>query len=316
RGGEAVRDGMLEEVDERRPISRDVGDDHRLAVQAELPPGQHLDGLVERAEAAGQYRESVGQLEHALLALMHAGDDDQVLNAAMRHFAVVEMTRHDAGDAAAGGERGVGERAHEPDAAAAIDELDAGLREQRAETRRRLAVAGVDARRRAAIDAQALDHRHFLDPRPPRSHAFRRTAGARRMPLAPPSAKRRSSFRRPRGKAAQLGRADRDRMGRGWIIGLAAVVVIAAAGVTAWEWRSRNAAVPGPGTPPRAQTTPAPTPTAPSGAPSFDVVRVNPQGEAVIAGRAAPGSEVHVLDGDREIGRVTADRNGEWVLVP
>jgi len=100
------------------------------------------------------------------------------------------------------------------------------------------------------------------------------------------------------------------------MIGLVAVVVIAAAGVTAWEWRSRNAAVPAPGTPPRAQTTPAPTPTAPSGAPSFDVVRVNPQGEAVIAGRAAPGSEVHVLDGDREIGRVTADRNGEWVLVP
>lgn len=107
-------------------------------------------------------------------------------------------------------------------------------------------------------------------------------------------------------------------MGRGWIIGLTAVVLIAAAGVTAWEWRSRNAAVPAPGTTPHAETTPAPTPTpaAPSGAPSFDVVRVNPQGEAVIAGRAAPGAEVHVLDGDREIGRVTADRNGEWVLVP
>jgi hypothetical protein len=45
-------------------------------------------------------------------------------------------------------------------------------------------------------------------------------------------------------------------------------------------------------------------------------VRVNPQGEAVIAGRAAPGAEVTVLDGDREIGRVTADSNGEWVLVP
>src|SRR6185312_8571800 len=107
-------------------------------------------------------------------------------------------------------------------------------------------------------------------------------------------------------------------MGRGWIIGLVALVLIAAAGVTAWEWRSRNAAVPAPGVPPRAETTPAPspTPTAPSGTPSFDVVRVNPQGEAVIAGRAAPGAEVHVLDGDREIGRVTADRNGEWVLVP
>ncbi|HKW54082.1 MAG TPA: Ig-like domain-containing protein [Stellaceae bacterium] len=103
-------------------------------------------------------------------------------------------------------------------------------------------------------------------------------------------------------------------MGRGWLIGLAAVVLIAVVGVTAWEWRSRNAAVPAPGTPPQAET--APAPAAPSGAPSFDVVRVNPQGEAVIAGRASPGAEVRVLDGDREIGRVTADRNGEWVLVP
>src|SRR5947209_3775092 len=101
-------------------------------------------------------------------------------------------------------------------------------------------------------------------------------------------------------------------MGRGWLFGLAAVVLIAVVGITAWEWRSRNAAVPAPGTPRQAETAPA----APAGAPSFDVVRVNPQGEAVIAGRAAPGSEVRVLDGDREIGRVTADRNGEWVLVP
>src|SRR5690349_5517748 len=103
-------------------------------------------------------------------------------------------------------------------------------------------------------------------------------------------------------------------MRREWIIGLAAVALIAVTAITAWEWRSQSSAVPPPAAPPQAAT--APAPAAPSGAPSFDVVRVNPQGEAVIAGRAAPGAEVRVLDGDREIGRVTADRNGEWVLVP
>jgi nucleoid-associated protein YgaU len=102
-------------------------------------------------------------------------------------------------------------------------------------------------------------------------------------------------------------------MRREWIIGLAAVAIVAVAGIGAWEWRGRNAAVPPQATPPQAAT--APSRDAP-GVPSFDVVRVNPQGEAVIAGRAAPGAEVSVLDGDREIGRVTADRNGEWVLVP
>ncbi|TMJ69194.1 MAG: LysM peptidoglycan-binding domain-containing protein [Alphaproteobacteria bacterium] len=58
-----------------------------------------------------------------------------------------------------------------------------------------------------------------------------------------------------------------------------------------------------------------PQPAAPV-APSFDVVKVGPSGTAVIAGRAEPGSKVTVRDGDKVIGEVTADRRGEWVLVP
>ena len=50
--------------------------------------------------------------------------------------------------------------------------------------------------------------------------------------------------------------------------------------------------------------------------PSFDVVRVDPRGNVVIAGRAEPGAEVTVREGDRIVGRVTADPRGEWVLVP
>jgi nucleoid-associated protein YgaU len=50
--------------------------------------------------------------------------------------------------------------------------------------------------------------------------------------------------------------------------------------------------------------------------PSFDIVRVNPDGDAVIAGRAAPGATVTVLEDGRPIGRATADARGEWVVVP
>lgn len=50
--------------------------------------------------------------------------------------------------------------------------------------------------------------------------------------------------------------------------------------------------------------------------PSFDVVRVNPSGDTVIAGRAEPGAEVTVMDGETVIGKVLADKRGEWVLVP
>jgi len=50
--------------------------------------------------------------------------------------------------------------------------------------------------------------------------------------------------------------------------------------------------------------------------PRFDVVRVTPRGDAVIAGRAAPGARVTVHDGAAVLGSVVADARGEWVLVP
>jgi hypothetical protein len=50
--------------------------------------------------------------------------------------------------------------------------------------------------------------------------------------------------------------------------------------------------------------------------PVFDVVRINPKGDTLIAGRAAPGSEVTLLDGTKEIGKVVTDQRGEWVFVP
>jgi hypothetical protein len=50
--------------------------------------------------------------------------------------------------------------------------------------------------------------------------------------------------------------------------------------------------------------------------PTFDVVRVGPLGDAVMAGRAEPGSKVVIMEGDTSIGEVVADERGEWVFVP
>ena len=52
------------------------------------------------------------------------------------------------------------------------------------------------------------------------------------------------------------------------------------------------------------------------GAPSFDVVRIDPKGNMVMAGRAPPNAVVIILDGDKEIGRGVADARGEWVFLP
>lgn len=64
-----------------------------------------------------------------------------------------------------------------------------------------------------------------------------------------------------------------------------------------------------------APTAPDQTATGPE-APSFDVVRISPQGSAVVAGRAAPNADVTLLDNGRAIGHTQADRSGQWVVLP
>ncbi len=50
--------------------------------------------------------------------------------------------------------------------------------------------------------------------------------------------------------------------------------------------------------------------------PDFDVVRVDKDGNVVIAGRATPDCTIIIRDGETEVGRTSVDRAGEWVLVP
>lgn len=54
----------------------------------------------------------------------------------------------------------------------------------------------------------------------------------------------------------------------------------------------------------------------PSEPPSFDLVRIEPDGSAVIAGHAAPGSDITIFNGEKEVGQTKADGKGDWVLVP
>jgi len=53
----------------------------------------------------------------------------------------------------------------------------------------------------------------------------------------------------------------------------------------------------------------------PTTVPSFDVVVIQPSGEGVVAGRAAPGWQVSVQSGDTEVATATADDEGEWTAV-
>lgn len=69
-----------------------------------------------------------------------------------------------------------------------------------------------------------------------------------------------------------------------------------------------------------AASEPAPTPPAasvqPPPPPEFDVVRVEPTGDAVIAGKAQPGATVELMRNGSRHDRVVADASGLFVLTP
>ena len=60
---------------------------------------------------------------------------------------------------------------------------------------------------------------------------------------------------------------------------------------------------------------PGPAPESRPLAPSFDIIRVEPRGATVIAGRAEPGSVVTVYDEEIILGRVVAGPGGDWVFL-
>ena len=52
------------------------------------------------------------------------------------------------------------------------------------------------------------------------------------------------------------------------------------------------------------------------GVPAFDIARIEPTGEAVIAGRASPGATVQLLRNGEIHDRAVADQSGQFVMVP
>jgi nucleoid-associated protein YgaU len=114
--------------------------------------------------------------------------------------------------------------------------------------------------------------------------------------------------------------------------GTAAASIVIAAGAI-WYWQTAPSAVPRAVRIETPQVGPVASSPAPVGdpaaapvdrlltkpeprAPSFDIVKVAPDGTAVIAGRAVPGARVRVLEGGVAVGEVAADNRGEWVLTP
>jgi nucleoid-associated protein YgaU len=77
--------------------------------------------------------------------------------------------------------------------------------------------------------------------------------------------------------------------------------------------RDSDASAAGTATPAPAPATDAAKPALPP--PTFDVVRISPDGTAVIAGRAPAGSVIELSADGKLVARETANAAGEWVIV-
>ena len=106
---------------------------------------------------------------------------------------------------------------------------------------------------------------------------------------------------------------------RSFLIATALLVIAVAAAAVFIVMRPGPGAISAPETP--AVTEPSESPAQSSQEvsalipPTFDIVRVDPRGTAVVAGRGAPGSEVVLMVGEDEIARVSIDNAGEWVMI-
>jgi nucleoid-associated protein YgaU len=89
-------------------------------------------------------------------------------------------------------------------------------------------------------------------------------------------------------------------------------------GITTPETAPAEAAAPHAGPTPAGTSKPAATPdtVTVSPAPSFGLLRAEPDGSTVIAGSGAPGSEIEIFSNGAPLGKTKVEANGDWVFVP
>ena len=99
----------------------DVIDNHRFLVLVELSPGGDFQNLLERSQSAWQGDKGAGTFRHQGLAFMHAFDDMQFGQLAVRNFIVQHKFGNHPHHFTAMLKHGVGNLTHQANAGTAID---------------------------------------------------------------------------------------------------------------------------------------------------------------------------------------------------
>eukprot|EP00913_Durusdinium_trenchii_P021341 g20054.t1 len=265
-------------IDQRQhgiPEPADIGENHRLLVAPELAPGHDFDDLLERPDAARQGHEGIRPLEHLVLALMHVGGDDQLVELPERVTGCLHIDqelRNDARHLAAIGQNPCGHRAHDPLGTSAIDQPDTMRGNRLAEGTASRQIGGITAGLGpAAINAAGDAVKKSVTEAPATekpAETAKASPDAATSPAPPPSSAPAQSANAPQAQQP-------------------------AAGSTAQQAQAAHAVV----------------------TPSFDVLRVEPDGSAVIAGRAAPNSMLEVTNGATVLAKVNVGPSGDFATV-
>ena len=151
---ESLIGGVAEEGEQRVVKAVHVEEGAGFGMQAELGPGEDFEDFLEGADATGQGGEAIGQFGHAMFAIVHGGDGFQPGERRVADFLSGELFGDHADHLTADPQGGVGERAHQADVAAAVDQGDVCGGEEPAEFPRGVEVGGGNAGAGPAIDAE------------------------------------------------------------------------------------------------------------------------------------------------------------------
>ena len=138
--------------------ARGVEQPDGLGMIAELRPADRFPQFIHRPDAAGDGQKAVRQVGEHLLAFVHPRNDVQFGAAAMRDFGPDERIGDHPDHLAARFQGAVGDRTHQPEPAAAIDDPDAAARQRPADVARGFHIDRVFGGCGPAIDGNALHH--------------------------------------------------------------------------------------------------------------------------------------------------------------
>jgi len=153
---ETMFDTVRDQLAQRRGKAVRVEDADRLGMPPDHAAHERFEELFPGAQSARKDGKRIAEILHALLAFAHRSDDNEFVAAAPALLERQELLRDDASDMRAVSLCRACEFAHQPDAAATVDQIEVRLGECAPEVRCRSEVPLIRAACTGTVDRDGL----------------------------------------------------------------------------------------------------------------------------------------------------------------